>query len=980
MNQNDNSSSEAIHRTPEAVKARQRFLVALEESRQGGSMPDLATFVELVPETERASLREELIALEQTHTRNDGDTEPENLVHDETHPEQSSDLAETVEYAPQLAAIDDQAATVASEICSESGSEVGLAMAPAAEPAHATGNGTLDSAPHFVAGYEILGVLGRGAMGVVYKALQPGLKRVVALKMIRAADNARTQELARFRSEAEAVAQLQHPNIVQIFEVGEDEHQPFFSMEYVEGDSLAAKIDGTPQPPREGARLVQILALAVQAAHQKRIVHRDLKPANVLLTTEGAPKITDFGLAKRLEEDSAQTHSGAIVGTPSYMAPEQAEGRVEDIGPCSDVYSLGAILYELLTGRAPFKAGSVLDTLQQVRTQEPVAPIQFAPSIPRDLETICLKCLQKEPRKRYDSAGALAEDLGRFLAGEAIHARPISSVERFGRWCRRNPRMAVLSGLFLLALAAWATTSSILAYNVKQQKDRTEAARLDAERNAEIAHANEIAAKQNAEIARTNEIAAMQNAARAEKNAETAKKNHDLEVYRMLGLGEKLQKRLSARRMGSQPEMRAVRDDLLKLLRETIVSMSSDLEKKDITSFGTAAGHQRMGDLLLRIGQGEDALRQFRLAHDLIKQVADTQPDSDTARANLGVILQRLGDLDLELKGDASAAIKKYKEAYELQKEIADHPRSNDYTETANKRLMSFADQRLGKAYVATGNLAEARRCFEEAVSFREFWLDKEPKNQVAASYLAEAKLWLGITAGREGNADEVKSNFEKSIQLYDSLLERFPNSNDYKADLADILGRYGDAQVRLGKLDDADKNYQKSKTLVIAVLNHDPDDMSHQVLVADTHERSAWSFLRQNKKDEAAKRYQDALTVWTDLRRIELKNLTWQTSEALALARAGKMGESRQAAEAVCTSTPNSGELLLQAARCFALCGAATADPEQKKLCSDKALDVLQRMIVGGWNDARLIESDPELASVRVEPAYRVLMTKMGK
>ena len=209
-----------------------------------------------------------------------------------------------------------------------------------------------------------------------------------------------------------------------------------FSLEYVDGGSLTARIDGEPQPPREAARIVHLLAGAMDCAHKAGVVHRDLKPANVLLTADGAPKITDFGLAKRLQEDSGQTRSGSILGTPGYMAPEQAEGKNSEVGPLADVYALGAILYELLTGRMPFRAPSVLETLEQVRTREPVAPAELQPTVPRDLETICLKCLQKDPRRRYDGAAALAEDLRRFLGQEPILARP-----------RRPPgaRLAVVS-------------------------------------------------------------------------------------------------------------------------------------------------------------------------------------------------------------------------------------------------------------------------------------------------------------------------------------------------------------------------------------------------------------------------------------------------------------------------------------------------------------------------------------------------------
>jgi WD40 repeat protein/serine/threonine protein kinase len=304
--------------------------------------------------------------------------------------------------------------------------------------------------PEEMPGYEILGVLGRGGMGVVYQARQVQLKRLVALKMIRAGDQAGDELLSRFATEAQAVARLQHPHIVQIYEVGEHHGRPFCALEFVSGGTLAARLAGTPQLPRSAAAVVRTLALAMDAAHRQGIVHRDLKPANILLAAADAPrledvvpKITDFGLAKRLDEDMGQTSTGAIMGTPAYMAPEQALGR-KDVGPAADVYALGAILYECLTGRPPFKAATTLETLEQVRTQEPVPPRLLQPKVPRDLETVCLKCLEKEQPRRYASATDLAEDLRRFLAGEPIVARPVASSERLLKWVRRRPAVAAL--------------------------------------------------------------------------------------------------------------------------------------------------------------------------------------------------------------------------------------------------------------------------------------------------------------------------------------------------------------------------------------------------------------------------------------------------------------------------------------------------------------------------------------------------------
>ncbi len=304
--------------------------------------------------------------------------------------------------------------------------------------------------PSRIGPYRVIRVLGQGGMGVVYLAEQAALKRLVALKVIRHGVNATPAEVARFRAEAEAVARLQHPNIVQIHEVGEQDGVYYLVLEYVDGGSLDRQLAGTPREPRSTAGMIETLARAVHHAHGRGILHRDLKPANVLLDAQGQPKVTDFGMAKSLQGDSGLTASGQVLGTPSYIAPEQASGKHGEITPAVDVYGLGALLYEMLTGRPPFKGATPLSTLEQVMSQEPVAPSRFQRHIPRDLETICLKCLEKQPSRRYATAEALADDLGRFLSGRPIAARPVGAWGRARKWARRRPIEACLTAAVLV--------------------------------------------------------------------------------------------------------------------------------------------------------------------------------------------------------------------------------------------------------------------------------------------------------------------------------------------------------------------------------------------------------------------------------------------------------------------------------------------------------------------------------------------------
>jgi WD40 repeat protein len=409
-----------------------------------------------------------------------------------------------------------------------------LPQGPGASTLQGAGPGGDASDLPQVAGYEILGELGRGAMGVVYRARQQGLGRLVALKMILAGDCAGADEVARFRREAEAVARLQHPQVVQIHEIGDHGGRPFFSLEFVAGGTLAQKIAATPQPARWSAQLVATLARAMHAAHLQGIVHRDLKPANVLLTQEGTPKISDFGLAKHLEGTEGQTGSGDILGTPRYMAPEQAAGKAKAVGPAADVYALGAILYELLTGRPPFLGETSWDTVVQVLSADPVAPTRLQPKVPRDLETICLKCLRKEPARRYPTAEALAEGLGRFLAQEPIQARPVGRWERAVKWTRRRPAVAGLLALvgFVtllgLGLVTWKWLEAV------DERQQAEAARRDASDRAEReakARAKAIAANAAAERRRRQAKAAERLAKAAEGKAAARLKTAEKNLY-----------------------------------------------------------------------------------------------------------------------------------------------------------------------------------------------------------------------------------------------------------------------------------------------------------------------------------------------------------------------------------------------------------------------------------------------------------------
>ncbi len=416
-------------------------------------------------------------------------------------------------------------------------------------------------------------------MGVVYQARHIRLDRLVALKMILAGAHASADQIARFHIEARAVARIQHPGIVQIHEDGDHEGLPYFSLEFVPGGSLAQLIGGKPQHPGAAAAMVMELCRAMFVAHTAGIIHRDLKPSNVLLTLDGKPKITDFGLAKQLQGDSQQTQTGAIMGTPSYMAPEQAWGQTHEIGPLSDQYSLGAILYEMLVGRPPFQGATTLETLDLARNQEPVPPTRLQPKVPADLATICLKALQKDPAKRFPDVAAMAGDLQSFLEGKPILARPVGAPERLWRWCKRNPRVGSLAAAVVLMGLAITAGSAAFAASLKSLNGELEKSVRDEADAREKAQANEraaIAAKNEAIAATKAEAQAGEKEKQAREKAEAlvegafAQNRNALEAQRVLSV-------LLNQRLGAIQGTQAVREELINTtltgLEATIASM-----------------------------------------------------------------------------------------------------------------------------------------------------------------------------------------------------------------------------------------------------------------------------------------------------------------------------------------------------------------------------------------------------------------------
>jgi hypothetical protein len=616
--------------------------------------------------------------------------------------------------------------------------------------------------PPNIPGYEILGELGRGGMGVVYCARHLRLNRVVALKMIQEVTLADPDVRARFRIEAEALARLQHPNIVQVFEVGEHNGSPFVALEYCPGGCLSDRLRHVTLASTEAAALVEVLARAIHAAHQEKVVHRDLKPANVLLAGGDAgaplarltPKISDFGLARRLDAPGL-THDNDILGTPEYMAPEQATGQTQTHGPLVDVYALGAILYECLTGRPPFRGETPLETLSQVKEQEPVPPTRLQPKVPRDLETICLKCLEKQRDKRYASAKDLADDLGRFLRGEPIVARPVGTLERGWRWCRRDPAVASLTAAVFLALLLGTGISLEFAREAAYQADQEALARQDAETKKVQAQKNEARALAAETVAK-----AKQQAAEEEKAIATAA--IDFLQYDLLLQTDSRQQANWG--FAQNPNL-----TIKEAFRRAAKLVESRFEKQPLVE---ASIRSTIGNAYRGIGEAKEGLPHLERALALRKANLEVDhPDTLISMNNLAAGYQSAGQLDKAM------ALFQETLAKRKAKLGPEHP------DTLNSMT------NLGFAYQAVGQLDKAVSLFGETLAKRKARLGPDHPDTL------QSMTNLGFAYQAVGQLDKAVSLFGETLAKRKARLG--PDHPDTLQSMNNLAAAYHDAGQR---------------------------------------------------------------------------------------------------------------------------------------------------------------------------------------
>lgn len=566
--------------------------------------------------------------------------------------------------------------------------------------------------------YDLVDTIAKGGMGIVYKAKHIKLNRIVALKMILSGKFADDFEVQRFYLEAEAAAKLRHPNIVGIHDIGECEGQHYFSMDYIEGKSLADLLKDQALAPKHAAQLLQTIASAMHYAHTEGVVHRDLKPSNVLLDAAGAPLITDFGLAKQVQGGGGQsqmTMAGTVVGTPSYMPPEQAAGRIEQVNIRSDVYSLGAILYELLSGRPPFRGAGVMETLKQVLENEPVALRVLSPAIPRDLETICHKCLQKEPEKRYATAKELADELGRFLRGEPILAQPISPLARGWRWCKRNPVVATTSAAALLGLvlALGATTVGYIQVS---------------------------AALAESEVSRRQAMAAVD------------------DLFTQVSENTLLNK------PGLQPLRKELLGRALSYYQRFLEQRKGDPRVQD----ELASAHFRIGLITEAIESTDQALPLYETARSMQEKLVQATPNQPARLEAYGSTLNALGTA-LATKKQHEEAQKIYATAAEVRTKLTKlEPSNSEY-----QRLLANTYMNFGVSLRGSGDRAGARQQFVRAQEIRQAALKRDPDNSKLHRDLGKGNYGLANLARQEGNMADARTQFIAAAEEFEFVVER---------------------------------------------------------------------------------------------------------------------------------------------------------------------------------------------------------------
>jgi serine/threonine-protein kinase len=690
--------------------------------------------------------------------------------------------------------------------------------------------------------YEILGEIARGGMGVVFKARHCGLGRVVALKLLLAGPLASSTDRQRFHTEAEAAASLDHPNIVPIYEVGEQDDRPFISMKYMEGGSLAQhlRLGSRPRSPAEAARLVSSVAWAIDHAHRRGVLHRDLKPANILLDGQGQAHVSDFGLARRQGGETGPTQTGAIVGTPGYMAPEQARGG-RDVTTATDVYGLGAILYELLTGQPPFRGSDPLDVLRQVLDCEPTRPRLVRP-VPRDLETICLKCLQKDPRKRYASAANLAADLERFLSGQPIEARPIGSLERACRWLARSPLTAGLVAALVLSVTAG---FGLVLYQWQRAERSALEARIQRDR-AELARADALFHQQQAE-----EKAREARLQRDQADDSFREAHHVVNDF-CLNVSQEL-----AALPTLQPLRKSLLENALRYYRGFLERRGHDPNlKREL-----AETHSSVAHIIAAIGARAEALAAHQQALDLYRELLDAAPNDVGLQKSLASSL-----INIAILQDTRTALETSARTVALyERFLRDTPGDPQLRSGLALTLGNRASQLL-----RAGRLDEGEECLRRARESQEQLIQENPKVDVLRSELASTLNNAGVLASRKNHKPLALCYHLRVEALRRQLAEGRPRDPVRQADLAAARHHLGLALAAVGLKPSAIEAFQFALDTRRKLATEHPLVTRYQVDLSLSLNHLGLNHSREGRPEKALACHHQALELQEKLVRLD--------------------------------------------------------------------------------------------------------------
>jgi tetratricopeptide (TPR) repeat protein len=678
--------------------------------------------------------------------------------------------------------------------------------------------------------YEIVREIARGGMGVVFQARQLSLNRTVAVKMVLAGQLADERDIRRFYTEAEAAASLDHPGIVPIFEVGHNEGQHYFSMGFVDGQSLSQRLALGPLPHREAAALMVKVAEAIEYAHQREVIHRDLKPANILLDRHGNPRVTDFGLAKKVQCDSGLTGSGQIMGTPSYMPPEQAGGKRGEVGPASDVYALGATLYAVLTGRPPFQSATAMDTVIQVLSDEPVPPRRLNAAVPQDLETICLKCLEKEPQKRYPRAELLGADLRRFLAEEPIAARPVGGLERTWRWCRRNPWAAALAG----TVAASLLTATVVAILVASQQSAH--ARAIRGKNTELTAANTALELERTRALEREKLAidAVKRFGDAVSTNRVLKDNAALEPLRRELLKEPL--------------------SFFKTLRDQL-DAARDTRPESLDRLARAAFD--LAQLTAEIGDRQDALRAHKESLAIGERLARENPNVDQFQSQLAATYGTIGSLQIQT-GDPDQALESYNNALVIQDRLA----RDNASVTEFQSELATSHNNIGALQSQTGHPDQALDSYAKALTIFERLARENPSVTKFQSRVAGSHNNIGFLQSQAGRPDQALESFGKALAIRERLARENPSANELQLSLAGTHANIGLLQRATGHPDQALQSCAKALAIQERLARENPSVTEFQSRLAQSYNNIGMLRSETGHPDQALESYAKALPI----------------------------------------------------------------------------------------------------------------------